>query len=183
MGGVNTTINPLDTADELAKQLNDSNAKYLLTVPMFLNKAKEAAAQSNIEEIFVFGEAEGATPFADLLKAGGQPPQVEINPKEDLVVLPYSSGTTGLPKGVMLTHYNLVANLCQIRDIEQFDGNDNLIAILPFFHIFGIFLLFQFEVIIHNIPGLLICVVLHVQLPHYVNKAFLFRVRLVEKFP
>ena len=141
LGGVNTTINPLYTADELTKQLKDSKAKYILTVPMFLDKAKEAAAKTNIKEIFVFGEAEGATPFAELLKAEGQPPKVKINPKKDLVVLPYSSGTTGLPKGVMLTHYNLIANLCQIRDLAQFDENDNLIAILPFFHIFGMIVL------------------------------------------
>ncbi len=137
VGGINTTINPLYTAGELAKQLNDSQAKYLLTVPMFLDKAQEAAENSAVEEIFVFGEAEGATPFAALMQAEGEAPQVEINPQEDLVVLPYSSGTTGLPKGVMLTHYNLIANICQIEDIEQFDEHDNLIAILPFFHIYG----------------------------------------------
>ncbi|MDX1522701.1 MAG: AMP-binding protein, partial [Anaerolineae bacterium] len=137
LGGVNTTINPLYTADELAKQLNDSQAKYLLTIPMFMDKAQEAVAKSGVEEIFVLGEAEGATPFASLIQPGGDVPAVEINPKEDLIVLPYSSGTTGLPKGVMLTHYNLVANLRQIEDIEQFDHTANLIAILPFFHIYG----------------------------------------------
>ena len=137
LGGINTTINPLYTADELAKQLNDSKARFLLTIPPFLDKAQEAAEKSDVEEIFVFGEAEGATPFASLLQAEGEAPQVEINPKEDLIVLPYSSGTTGLPKGVMLTHYNLIANAAQIKDIETFDQNDTLIAILPFFHIYG----------------------------------------------
>lgn len=137
LGGINTTINPLFTADELAKQLNDSQAKYLLTIPLFLDKAKEAAEKSSIEEIFVFGEADGATPFATLLQSDGQVPAVEINPLEDLVVLPYSSGTTGLPKGVMLTHHNLIANVCQIDDIEAFDESAVLIGILPFFHIYG----------------------------------------------
>jgi acyl-CoA synthetase (AMP-forming)/AMP-acid ligase II len=137
LGGINTTINPLYTADELAKQLTDSKARFLLTVPPFLDKAQEAAQKANIEEIFVFGEAAGATPFASLLTATGPAPAVSINPQEDLVVLPYSSGTTGLPKGVMLTHYNLIANLAQIKDIEHFDEKDKLIAILPFFHIYG----------------------------------------------
>ncbi|HXV42122.1 MAG TPA: 4-coumarate--CoA ligase family protein [Anaerolineae bacterium] len=137
LGGVNTTINPLYTAGELANQLNDCQAKFLLTVPPFMDKALEAANEADIEEIFVFGEAEGATPFAALLQSDGQPPQVEINPRQDLVVLPYSSGTTGLPKGVMLTHYNLVANMCQFKDIESYTEADTLIGVLPFFHIYG----------------------------------------------
>ncbi|HEX7927455.1 MAG TPA: AMP-binding protein, partial [bacterium] len=106
-GGTVTTANPLYTADELAKQLNDCKARYLLTVAPFLDKAKEAAGKSKIEEVFVFGEAPGATPFASLLKMGAAAPAVKIDPANDLVVLPYSSGTTGIPKGVMLTHRNL----------------------------------------------------------------------------
>jgi acyl-CoA synthetase (AMP-forming)/AMP-acid ligase II len=137
LGGINTTINPLYTAGELAKQLNDSGARFLLTIPAFLDKAREAAAASSLEEIFVLGKADGATPFTDLLQTAGSPPRVEINPKQDLIVLPYSSGTTGLPKGVMLTHYNLIANVCQIQDINPIEAEDNLIAILPFFHIYG----------------------------------------------
>jgi acyl-CoA synthetase (AMP-forming)/AMP-acid ligase II len=137
LGGINTTINPLYTAGELANQLNDCQAKFLLTVPPFIDKALEAAEETDIQEIFVFGEAEGATPFAALLQNDGQPPQVVINPRQDLVVLPYSSGTTGLPKGVMLTHYNLVANICQFKDIETYTEADTLIGVLPFFHIYG----------------------------------------------
>src|ERR1700704_6412017 len=63
LGGINTTANPLYTADELAKQLVDSRARFLVTVPVFLDKAQEAAKKSAIEEVFVFGTAEGATPF------------------------------------------------------------------------------------------------------------------------
>ncbi|MDQ5841496.1 MAG: AMP-binding protein, partial [Chloroflexota bacterium] len=84
VGGINTTANPLYTADELAKQLADSRARFLVTVPAFLDKAQEAAKKSGIEEVFVFGAAEGATPFSDLLQAGDEPPAVRIDPREDL---------------------------------------------------------------------------------------------------
>jgi len=127
LGGITTTANPLYTADELAKQLQDSRARLLVTVPPFLDKAKQAAQKSGIEDIYVFGSAEGARPFAELFQAGDQPPSVPIDPRNDLVVLPYSSGTTGLPKGVMLTHRNLVANLCQCEAMEKFaDAVKNL---------------------------------------------------------
>src|SRR5262245_45405341 len=89
LGGVVTTANPLYIARELANQLNDSRARFLLTAPPFLATAREAAGQSKVEEIFVFGEAEGATPFAELLKNDGQLPNVAIDPRADLVVLPY----------------------------------------------------------------------------------------------
>jgi acyl-CoA synthetase (AMP-forming)/AMP-acid ligase II len=141
LGGVVTTVNPLYTATEVAKQLQDSAARFLLTVPPFLPTAREAAAQAKVEEIFVFGEAEGVTPFATLLASGGTPPEVAIDPRKDLVALPYSSGTTGLPKGVMLTHHNLVAQMCAIEgvtDAELISPQDTVLAFLPFFHIYGI---------------------------------------------
>jgi len=141
LGGVATTVNPLYTVSELAKQLNDSQTRFLLTVPPFLENAREAAAQANVEEIFVFGEAEGATPFTALLADSETAPQVSIDARKDLVALPYSSGTTGLPKGVMLTHHNLVAELCSIKgvtDAELITPQDTVLAFLPFFHIYGI---------------------------------------------
>ena len=140
-GGVNTTISPLYTVDELIRQLTDARARFLLTVPPFLPKALEAAGRSGVEEVFVLGEGEGATPFADLLTAGDTPPEVEIDPGNDLVVLPYSSGTTGVNKGVMLTHRNLVANLCQGEPTLLAGEGERLIAVLPFFHIYGLVVL------------------------------------------
>ncbi|HEU4397351.1 MAG TPA: 4-coumarate--CoA ligase family protein [Actinomycetota bacterium] len=136
-GGVNTTINPLYTVDEIAFQLRDAGARFLLTVPPFLDRALAAAAAAGVEEVFVLGEGDGATPFSSLLAAGDTPPAVELDPATDLASLPYSSGTTGLPKGVMLTHRNLVANLAQCRPVLVSREGDKLIAVLPFFHIYG----------------------------------------------
>ena len=136
-GATNTTANPLYTARELTHQLKDSAAKLLVTVPPFLDVANEAAEAAGVEEVFVVGEAEGATPFTELFGDPAQAPAPELDPGEDLAVLPYSSGTTGLPKGVMLTHRNLVANLVQTNAALAPGREDVLIAVLPFFHIYG----------------------------------------------
>src|SRR5215813_13647391 len=138
LGGINTTLNQLYTAEEAAFQLKDARAKFLVTAPPFFDKAREAAAEAKIEELLVFAEAEGATPFAKLLESDGEVPHVEIKPKEDLVALPYSSGTTGLPKGVMLTHHNLVANMRQMDGLDYFHRQDILLCVLPLFHIYGL---------------------------------------------
>ena len=137
-GGTNTTMNPIYTADEVKRQLNDSGAKFLLTIPQFAPTARDAMEGTGIEELFVFGEADGATPFAALMTGGDGPlVDIELDPHNDIVALPYSSGTTGMPKGVMLTHYNLVANLSQMTAIEAIEPTDTLIGILPFYHIYG----------------------------------------------
>ena len=137
VGGVITTINPLYKKQELAHQLKDAGARYIITIPQFLDTARAAAAEAGLEEVFVFGEAEGATPFRDLLQHDHEAPDVDIDAQEDLAVLPYSSGTTGLPKGVMLTHYNLVANIAQTLAVEKLKSDEVLIGILPFYHIYG----------------------------------------------
>jgi acyl-CoA synthetase (AMP-forming)/AMP-acid ligase II len=141
LGGVVTTANPLLTPDELAGQLVDSGARFLLTVPPLVEGARAAAARSPVEEVFVLGEGGGATPFGALLAGGGGGPgvdlDVEIDPGRDLAVMPYSSGTSGLPKGVMLTHRNLVANICQCVPVLPTREDDVVAGVLPFFHIYG----------------------------------------------
>jgi len=137
-GGVSTTVNPLYTVSELARQLCDSGARFLLTASPGLEVALAAAREAQLEEVFVLGSREGATPFAELL--GADPADAEeplIDPKRDLVALPYSSGATGRPKGVMLTHHNLVSNICQCRNLESQEDHETLIGLLPFFHIYG----------------------------------------------
>jgi acyl-CoA synthetase (AMP-forming)/AMP-acid ligase II len=141
LGGMVTTVNPLYTAAELGKQLRDSGARFLVTAAPFLATAKEASAQTKIEEIFVFGEAEGATPFGALLANDAPAPEADIHPRDDIVALPYSSGTTGVPKGVMLTHHNLVSQMCLIKGVTDailINRDDTVLAFLPFFHIYGI---------------------------------------------
>ena len=136
VGGTNTTINPLYTPAEVNRQLQDSAAKLLVTIPPLVEAATKAVAGTSVQEVFVFGEADGATPFASLM-GDGDLPVVDIDAREDLVALPYSSGTTGMPKGVMLTHHNLVANLAQTTAVEELQETDTLIGILPFYHIYG----------------------------------------------
>jgi len=135
--GVVTTVNSLCTVQDAAYQLRDARARFLVTVPQFMDRAAPAAQQVGIEEIFVLGSAPGATPFAALLETDAPAPRAPVDPARDLAVLPYSSGTTGFPKGVMLTHRNLVANLLQTAWVHHVAEQDRIIAVLPFFHIYG----------------------------------------------
>lgn len=138
IGGTVTTINPTYGSSEVAFQLKDSGASLLVTIPMFLETARAAAAEAGISDIVVIGDADDHIPFASLLASDPFTGEVDIDPAEDVAVLPYSSGTTGLPKGVMLTHRNLVANLAQTEHILRVEaGKERVIAVLPFFHIYG----------------------------------------------
>jgi acyl-CoA synthetase (AMP-forming)/AMP-acid ligase II len=138
-GATATTINVLFTAKDIVKQLTDSKATMLITVSPLLSQAREAAAAVGIsgEQLVVLDGADGHPSAADLLGAGAAPPEVSFDPETHLAVLPYSSGTTGNPKGVMLTHRNLVANIAQIRAAQDVEADDAVIAFLPFFHIYG----------------------------------------------
>jgi acyl-CoA synthetase (AMP-forming)/AMP-acid ligase II len=140
-GGVITTINPTYTEREVHHQLLDSRATLLVTIPLFLETAAKAAAGTSVDGILLLGAEPGqelpagARPFTELL---GEPlaEQVPVAP-DDVVALPYSSGTTGVSKGVMLTHRNLVANIVQVLVPAQLREDEKVIAVLPFFHIYG----------------------------------------------
>lgn len=97
--------------------------------------ATAAANGTAVREIYAFGGADGATPVSALF---GAPlaEQVPVSP-DDVVVLPYLSGTTGINKGVRLTHRNLVAKVAQVIGTAKICRHDKLIAVLPFFHIYG----------------------------------------------
>ncbi|MFJ3958195.1 AMP-binding protein [Arthrobacter sp. NPDC090010] len=138
-GAAATTINALYTAEEVAHQLQDAGASWLFTIAPFLERAEAAAAAAGIpaERLIVIGEAEGHPSYREVLQAGFQPPEVSIDPATHIAVLPFSSGTSGTPKGVMLTHRNLVANVQQARTLLEVSSEDRLLALLPFFHIYG----------------------------------------------
>ena len=131
-------INSLYTPDEIAFQLKDSGAKILITISLFMDRAAAAAEKSPLDEIIVLDGAEGHANLFDLLGADAPSVTVDIDPANDLVTLPYSSGTTGLPKGVMLTHRNLVANVAQCKPLIEIGEDERIIAVLPFFHIYGL---------------------------------------------
>ncbi len=141
LGGVNTTVNSLYSIDDLIHQFKDSGARFLLTIPDFLDRALPAAEATGIEEIFVLGSAGNCTPYAELLDNAGDAPQAEIDPAKDMVAMPYSSGTTGLAKGVMLSHRNLIANFTLSTAVNPAHDGDKMFAVLPFFHIYGMALL------------------------------------------
>ncbi len=142
LGATTTMVPPLFTDEEIIKQLRDSGAKFLLTIPELMGKAREVAQASGIRKVFVIGEAEGAVTFASLLGDASAETPVEapekISPKEDVAALPYSSGTTGFPKGVMLTHWNLVAMLRQLEASESFSQDDTMVCVVPMYHLYGL---------------------------------------------
>ena len=154
-GGVLSPANPNYTVDELAFQLKDSGAKGLVTQLPFIKNAQEAAKKVGIplDRVIVMGDQKDPSyqvkHFTSIINTAGSSKWRRTkasNPAEDLAFLVYSSGTTGHPKGVMLTHRNIVANTMMIKTAEA--GNlqptggptgegDKLLAFLPFFHIYG----------------------------------------------
>ncbi|MGX5697087.1 AMP-binding protein [Agromyces soli] len=145
-GATATTINSLYTPEEIANQLTDAGARWLVTVGPLLPGAAAAATSLGIpdEQVIVLDGAPGHPSLAELLGEGRAAPEVSFDPATHLAVLPYSSGTTGRPKGVMLTHRNLVANVAQCQGSIGLEDGDRVLAVLPFFHIYGMTVLLNF---------------------------------------
>jgi len=135
-GGTVTTINPTYTAGEIRHQLQDSGATMLVTISMFLDVANEAIEGTSVDEVMSIDPVDGVPSMFDLLTSEPLAEQVPVT-NDDIVVLPYSSGTTGRSKGVMLSHGNLTANIAQLEHVLILEEGDVALAALPFFHIYG----------------------------------------------
>ncbi|WP_133912037.1 4-coumarate--CoA ligase family protein [Streptomyces sp. NBC_00582] len=134
-----TTVHPLATAEEFAKQLGDCRARWIVTVSPFLQTARRAAELAGgVQEIIVCDSAPGHRSLIDMLASAAPEPRIDIDPVEDVAALPYSSGTTGVPKGVMLTHRQIATNLAQLEPSVPAGPGDRILAVLPFFHIYGL---------------------------------------------
>jgi acyl-CoA synthetase (AMP-forming)/AMP-acid ligase II len=140
-GAVLTPVNPLYTPSELAHQFRDGGVRIVFTTAGAADRVYRAAKEDGvtIDEIVVLdpGGSVSGTSFADFLTGAPHTPTTGVS-GADLAVMPYSSGTTGLPKGVMLTHRNLVANLLQAHPLTRVRAGSRFLAVLPLFHIYGI---------------------------------------------
>ncbi|GMY38473.1 4-coumarate--CoA ligase 2-like [Fagus crenata] len=143
LGAITTAANPFFTPAEIAKQAKGSNAKLIITQASYYDKVKDLASENNgVKIICIDSPPQDCLHFSELTKADEHDiPQVNISP-DDVVALPYSSGTTGLPKGVMLTHKGLVTSVAQQVDGENpnlyFHSEDVILCVLPLFHIYSL---------------------------------------------
>lgn len=165
IGATVVNFSPLYTVEELNHQVEDSGTKILFTMSAtaLFPTAYEVLQQSSLEKLVV-GSVAGALPagkalfyklfrrkenapqpeddriipFADLTDNDGKYVAPNIRPEKDIALLQYTGGTTGTPKGAMLSHQNLTANARQINGIDPYiDEDDRLMGVLPFFHVFA----------------------------------------------
>jgi acyl-CoA synthetase (AMP-forming)/AMP-acid ligase II len=136
-GGTATLVDPTFTAREAIEQLADAGATWLVTTGGAAPTALEAATRMGIQHTFVIGGCEDAVPFDDLLAEDPTQP-VPIDPSTTVAALPYSYGIGGSPKGAMLTHRSLTANLAQLETMHPIEPDEATVAVLPFFHTFGL---------------------------------------------
>lgn len=147
IGSISTMANPFFTSTEVIKQAKASNAKLIITQGCYVDKVKDYACENGVKIISIdttttADDAANILHFSELTGADeNEMPKVEISP-DDVVALPYSSGTTGLPKGVMLTHKGLVTSVAQQVDGENpnlyMHSDDVLLCVLPLFHIYSL---------------------------------------------
>ncbi|MHA1669108.1 MAG: AMP-binding protein [Promethearchaeota archaeon] len=154
LGATITAISPLFTKRELEYQINDSGAKYLILIDRFIREYQKVADKLSLNNVIVLnimGEEigvpeEGIILHYDKLLNKYQEPleiEVKINPKEDIAIIQYTGGTTGLPKGALLSHSNVVSMTLAIKQTTDYLVENYLkeniinLSILPWYHIYG----------------------------------------------
>ena len=151
LGAVVTQLNPMYVEREIEHVLKDSGAETIVVYSDMYPRVRAVLAQTSLRDVIVVdlkGDPEGidagSVSFGDLVAEDAEPALiVEIDPAEDVAVFQYTGGTTGVSKGAMLTHRNLVANVQQTLDLfvddpAAFSGNQKIMALLPYFHIYGL---------------------------------------------
>jgi long-chain acyl-CoA synthetase len=140
-GGIPTLLNPSYREREIRFQLENSGATFLITDSPLLENVNLAGLPA-LRRVFTTRRAHASCEdFASLLRpASAKFPEAAQGPQETVAALPYSSGTTGLPKGVMLSHYNLVANVYQFlgKNATPLTADDTMLCFLPLYHIYGL---------------------------------------------
>jgi long-chain acyl-CoA synthetase len=154
IGGIVVNVNPLYTPREIGVVASDSGMRVLITLDVLAPNALAVRDQTAIEAIMITSAAEqsaaaapcpaveGTQRLSDLLAkvTEANVPSVSIDPENDVAVLQYTGGTTGVPKGAMLTHYNIFANVIQttvLHHADQKRGEERVLLVIPFFHIYG----------------------------------------------
>lgn len=145
-GCIVSPANPAYSVEEFAYMLKDAGVKALITQASMLSTAQKAATLAGIpdDKIIILGAKRGPQGgpkhFREVLKPNVSNHRVKVDPVKDLAFLVYSSGTTGLPKGVMLNHKNIVADILMVNHSvgsAYHWKTDRLLGVLPFFHIYG----------------------------------------------
>ncbi|TYO93941.1 long-chain-fatty-acid--CoA ligase [Desulfallas thermosapovorans] len=146
LGGIVVNTNPMYVEREIEHQVNDSGSTMIITLADLYLRVKSVKENTGLDKIFLTGFTGkpetlpgDAIWFPDLYAQDRPaPPEVEIDPVEDVAVLQYTGGTTGVPKAAMLTHFNLYANPRQVDQFFVGEGvKDRILSVLPFFHVFG----------------------------------------------
>ena len=150
-----TAISPLFVARELAYQVQDSESKFLIILDRFFGQYKKVQKELSLEKVIIVNvegkipeipEADNIIHFDTIMAQNSKPipiPKVKINPKEDIAVIQYTGGTTGLPKGACLSHYNIISNILQIKQVSDYMKEKYLkedikaLSVLPWYHIYG----------------------------------------------